>query len=242
MTSLLLCQQPAACQRGIDARLVLHLVRTWARAHERANSTCIPTSRHITAESAGERAVQCGFLVARCVCIAWWGAHQERGAKNSKDVAGRHKVKPCPNIPITDKRSKIKRRRPSSSQPPALHHDLATSNNSEHKQATTPMPHKGHRARVPARYHLFSLDTHYFTPHDLSSLRVLGSVGEPFNPRRGTGTTSTQTETDSLFEVITPFSGAVCVSTKPGGASATVPFFGHVPAILDPITVVGGGV
>jgi hypothetical protein len=44
--------------------------------------------------------IGCGFLVARCVCIAWWGAHQERGAKNSKDVAGRRKVKPCPNIPV----------------------------------------------------------------------------------------------------------------------------------------------
>ncbi|KAJ7897506.1 hypothetical protein B0H13DRAFT_1623453, partial [Mycena leptocephala] len=43
-----------------------------------------------------------------------------------------------------------------------------------------------------------------------------------------------QTETGSI--VITPFSG---VPTKPGSACATVPFFGHVPAILDPIT--GGG-
>ncbi|KAJ7828100.1 hypothetical protein B0H13DRAFT_2680181 [Mycena leptocephala] len=181
----------------------------------------------ITAESAGERAVA-GFCsemrVHRVV-----GAHQERGAKNSKDVAGRRKVKPCPNIP-----------------PPALHHDLATSNNSEHKQATTPMPHKGHRARVPARYHLFSLGTHHVTPHDLSSLRVLSSVGEPFNLEAWNWCNEHLGEQQcaavdtfgafflamsvylqlaiylfSLVDVITPFSGAVCVPTKPGSASAT---------------------
>lgn len=39
-----------------------------------------------------------------------------------------------------------------------------------------------------------------------------------------------QTETGSI--VVTPFPGAI--ETKPG--SATVPFFGIEPAILDPIT------
>ncbi|KAJ7849748.1 hypothetical protein B0H13DRAFT_1468832, partial [Mycena leptocephala] len=84
--------------------------------------------------------------------------------------------------------------------------------------------------------------THHVTPHDLSSLRVLGSVGELINPQarswyneyvggRQCAVVDTfwQTETGSI--VITPFPGAV--PTKPG--SATVPFFGHVPAILDPI-------
>lgn len=39
-----------------------------------------------------------------------------------------------------------------------------------------------------------------------------------------------QTETGSI--VVTPFPGAI--ETKPG--SATVPFFGIEPAILDPVT------
>jgi acetyl-CoA synthetase len=39
-----------------------------------------------------------------------------------------------------------------------------------------------------------------------------------------------QTETGSI--IVTPFPGAI--ETKPG--SATVPFFGIEPAILDPVT------
>ncbi|KAF8190292.1 acetate--CoA ligase [Mycena galopus ATCC 62051] len=87
------------------------------------------------------------------------------------------------------------------------------------------------------------LGAHHVAPHDLSSLRVLGSVGEPINPEAwnwynehvGRGQcavvdTFWQTETGSI--VITPFPGAV--PTKPG--SATVPFFGHEPAILDPVS------
>ncbi|KAJ7160430.1 acetate--CoA ligase [Mycena filopes] len=87
------------------------------------------------------------------------------------------------------------------------------------------------------------LGAHHVAPHDLSSLRVLGSVGEPINPEAWTWynehvgkgecavvDTFWQTETGSI--VITPFPGAI--PTKPG--SATVPFFGHVPAILDPLT------
>ncbi|KAI8883398.1 acyl-activating enzyme [Backusella circina FSU 941] len=77
--------------------------------------------------------------------------------------------------------------------------------------------------------------------HDLSSLRVIGSVGEPINPeawewyneRVGKGQcavvdTYWQTETGSI--VISPLPGAT--STKPG--SATFPFFGINPVILDP--------
>ncbi|KAJ7761786.1 hypothetical protein B0H16DRAFT_1719430 [Mycena metata] len=87
------------------------------------------------------------------------------------------------------------------------------------------------------------LGAHHVAPHDLSSLRVLGSVGEPINPeawnwynehvgKRECAVVDTfwQTETGSI--VITPFPGAV--PTKPG--SATVPFFGHTPAILDPLS------
>ncbi|KAG7096115.1 acetyl-CoA synthetase [Marasmius oreades] len=78
-------------------------------------------------------------------------------------------------------------------------------------------------------------------PHDLSTLRILGSVGEPINPEAWTWyhehvgrkecsivDTFWQTETGSI--VITPFPGAI--STKPG--SATVPFFGIHPELLEP--------
>ena len=76
--------------------------------------------------------------------------------------------------------------------------------------------------------------------HDRSSLRVLGSVGEPINPEAwrwyhqvvGEGRcpvvdTWWQTETGSIM--ITPLPGAT--SLKPG--SATFPFFGIEPALLD---------
>lgn len=75
---------------------------------------------------------------------------------------------------------------------------------------------------------------------DLSSLRVLGSVGEPINPEAwkwynevvGQGRcpivdTWWQTETGGIL--ITPLPGAT--ETKPG--SATRPFFGVQPIILD---------
>ncbi|KAJ7594060.1 hypothetical protein C8J56DRAFT_1012431 [Mycena floridula] len=87
------------------------------------------------------------------------------------------------------------------------------------------------------------LGAHHVENHDLSSLRVLGSVGEPINPEAWNWynthvgkmqcaivDTFWQTETGSI--VVTPFPGAI--ETKPG--SATVPFFGIEPAILDPVT------
>jgi acetyl-CoA synthetase len=77
--------------------------------------------------------------------------------------------------------------------------------------------------------------------HDLSSLRILGSVGEPINPEAwnwydevvGKGRcpivdTWWQTETGGIL--ISPLPGAI--PTKPG--SATRPFFGVQPAVLDP--------
>jgi len=76
---------------------------------------------------------------------------------------------------------------------------------------------------------------------DLSSLRILGSVGEPINPEAwswydrvvGKGKcpivdTFWQTETGGIL--ITPLPGAI--PTKPG--SATKPFFGVQPVVLDP--------
>ncbi len=76
--------------------------------------------------------------------------------------------------------------------------------------------------------------------HDLSSLRILGSVGEPINPEAwnwyhhviGQGRcpivdTWWQTETGGIL--ITPLPGATVL--KPG--SATLPFFGVEPQIVD---------
>jgi acetyl-CoA synthetase len=76
--------------------------------------------------------------------------------------------------------------------------------------------------------------------HDLSSLRLLGTVGEPINPeawmwyhkkigreRCPIVDTWWQTETGSIL--ITPLPGAI--PTKPG--SATLPFFGVDAAIVD---------
>ncbi|KAG5635844.1 acetyl-CoA synthetase [Sphagnurus paluster] len=96
------------------------------------------------------------------------------------------------------------------------------------------------------------LGEHHVEGHDLSTLRVLGSVGEPINPEAwhwyndhvgkqqcAIVDTFWQTETGSI--VVTPFPGAI--ETKPG--AATVPFFGIEPAILDPLTGVeleGNGV
>ena len=76
--------------------------------------------------------------------------------------------------------------------------------------------------------------------YDLSTLRVLGSVGEPINPEAwrwyhkhiGRGRcpivdTWWQTETGGIL--ITPLPG--CTPTKPG--SATFPFFGVKPVIIE---------
>jgi acetyl-CoA synthetase len=76
--------------------------------------------------------------------------------------------------------------------------------------------------------------------HDLSSLRLLGTVGEPINPeawiwyheviggkRCPIVDTWWQTETGGIM--ITPLPGAT--PTKPG--SATLPFFGILPEVVD---------
>ena len=84
--------------------------------------------------------------------------------------------------------------------------------------------------------------------YDRSSLRVLGSVGEPINPeawrwyfenigekRCQIVDTFWQTETGSIM--ITPLPAAI--PTKPG--SATLPFFGVEPVVLDEKGVVQTG-
>jgi acetyl-CoA synthetase len=87
---------------------------------------------------------------------------------------------------------------------------------------------------------LMAQDDEWVTQHDLSSLRILGTVGEPINPEawmwyyRVVGKercpimdTWWQTETGGIL--ITPLPGAI--PTKPG--SCSFPFFGIVPDILD---------
>jgi acetyl-CoA synthetase len=88
--------------------------------------------------------------------------------------------------------------------------------------------------------------------HDLSSLRILGSVGEPINPEAWTWynevvgkgqcpivDTFWQTETGG--HMLTPLPGATAL--KPGAAQQ--PFFGVQPVVLDPqtgIEIEGNGV
>mgnify|MGYP000147277739 CR=1 FL=1 len=90
---------------------------------------------------------------------------------------------------------------------------------------------------------LMGLGREWPAKHDLSSLKLLGSVGEPINPEAwnwynthvGHGRcpivdTFWQTETGG--HLITPLPGAI--PAKPG--SATLPFFGVQPVVLDPAT------
>ncbi|MBJ3777211.1 acetate--CoA ligase [Acuticoccus mangrovi] len=76
--------------------------------------------------------------------------------------------------------------------------------------------------------------------HDLSSLRILGTVGEPINPEawrwydevvgaKRCPIVDTWWQTETGGHLITPLPGAT--PTKPG--SATTPFFGIKPAVLD---------
>jgi len=77
--------------------------------------------------------------------------------------------------------------------------------------------------------------------YDLSSIKVLGTVGEPINPEAwnwyndvvGKGKApivDTWWQTETGGHLMTPLPGAI--STKPG--SCTLPFFGVQPVILDP--------
>ncbi len=76
--------------------------------------------------------------------------------------------------------------------------------------------------------------------HDLSSLKVLGTVGEPINPEawnwynRVVGKercpiVDTWWQTETGGHLLTPLPGAI--ATKPG--SATLPFFGVKPVVLE---------
>ncbi len=83
----------------------------------------------------------------------------------------------------------------------------------------------------------------FVTRHDLSAMKVLGTVGEPINPEAwnwyydvvGKGRApivDTWWQTETGGHLLTPFPGATAL--KPG--SATTPFFGVQPVILDPHT------
>ncbi|MCE0498575.1 MAG: acetate--CoA ligase [Methylacidiphilales bacterium] len=80
----------------------------------------------------------------------------------------------------------------------------------------------------------------WLAPHDLSSLRLLGSVGEPINPEawmwyyekiggKRCPIVDTWWQTETGAHMITPIPGATPL--KPG--SATLPFFGVDAAVVD---------
>ncbi|MGI3168471.1 acetate--CoA ligase [Pseudooceanicola sp. C21-150M6] len=88
---------------------------------------------------------------------------------------------------------------------------------------------------------LMGAGTSFVEGHDLSSLKVLGTVGEPINPEAwnwyndhiGKGRlpiVDTWWQTETGGHMITPLPGAT--PTKPG--SATKPFFGVQPVVLEP--------
>ncbi|MBI1416491.1 MAG: acetate--CoA ligase [Limimaricola sp.] len=90
---------------------------------------------------------------------------------------------------------------------------------------------------------LMGQGTEWVEKHDLSALKLLGTVGEPINPEAwnwyndvvGKGAipiVDTWWQTETGGHMITPLPGAT--ATKPG--SATLPFFGVKPVILDATT------
>ena len=83
----------------------------------------------------------------------------------------------------------------------------------------------------------------WVTKYDLSSLKLLGTVGEPINPeawnwyheivgKSAIPIVDTWWQTETGGHLLTPLPGAT--ATKPG--SATLPFFGIKPVILEPTT------
>ena len=88
---------------------------------------------------------------------------------------------------------------------------------------------------------LMGQGTEFVEKYDLSDLKVLGTVGEPINPEAwnwyhnvvGKGRVpivDTWWQTETGGHLLTPLPGAT--ATKPG--SATLPFFGVQPVILEP--------
>ena len=88
---------------------------------------------------------------------------------------------------------------------------------------------------------LIGIGTEFLDKADLSSLRVIGSVGEPINPeawmwyhthvgRGRCAVVDTWWQTETGGQMITSLPGAI--ATKPG--SASFPFFGVQPVVLSP--------
>ena len=87
---------------------------------------------------------------------------------------------------------------------------------------------------------LMKLGEDFVEKYDLSSLKILGTVGEPINPeawlwyhkyvgKEQCSIVDTYWQTETGGHALTPLPG--CTPTKPG--SACFPFFGVVPVILD---------
>ncbi len=90
---------------------------------------------------------------------------------------------------------------------------------------------------------LMKFDSSFADKYDLSSLRVIGTVGEPINPaswlwynehvgRGRCAIVDTYWQTESGAHLITSLPGAT--PTKPG--CATLPFYGIDCVLLDPLT------
>ena len=90
---------------------------------------------------------------------------------------------------------------------------------------------------------LMSFGDNLVKKHDLSSLRILGSVGEPINPDawewyynivgdKKCQIVDTWWQTETGGNMITPLPG--CTLSKPG--SATFPFFGIEPVLIDSLS------
>ncbi|MCC7321994.1 MAG: acetate--CoA ligase [Rubellimicrobium sp.] len=90
---------------------------------------------------------------------------------------------------------------------------------------------------------LMALGPEWIGKHDLSSLKLLGTVGEPINPEAwhwydrhvGKGRlpiVDTWWQTETGAHMLNPIPGAI--PTKPG--AATLPFFGVKPVVLDAAT------
>ena len=90
---------------------------------------------------------------------------------------------------------------------------------------------------------LMAQGNEFVEKYDLSDIKVLGTVGEPINPEAwnwyndvvGKGRApivDTWWQTETGGHLLTPLPGAT--TTKPG--SATLPFFGIKPVILEPTT------
>ncbi|WP_224702921.1 acetate--CoA ligase [Devosia aquimaris] len=88
---------------------------------------------------------------------------------------------------------------------------------------------------------LMGAGAQYVEKHDMPSLRLLGTVGEPINPeawlwyynkvgKGRCGIVDAWWQTETGGHMIAPFPGAI--PTKPG--SATKPFFGIKPVVLSP--------